>query len=66
MFISLMGVHHRQYDGNAYSVDEKGEVTSHYVRGRIMVNIVHFQEANPNYSRPRLRKDKLTTMAGFT
>jgi hypothetical protein len=52
-FVSLMGVHHVQYQGNAFSV-ERGEIVKVFVDGRIMVDASHFQEMNPNYVRPRV------------
>ena len=52
-FVSLMGVHHRQYRGDAFYVC-KGKPIRVPVNCRIMVDAAYFQEANPNYTRPRI------------
>ena len=52
-FVSLLGVHHRQYRGNAFFL-EKGEITEIHVNSRIMVDAAFFRENNPNYLRPRI------------
>lgn len=52
-FVSLLGVHHLQYCGNAFFM-EKGEVVEVPVKGRIMVDAAFFRENNPNYVRPRI------------
>lgn len=52
-FVSLLGVHHLQYYGNAFFM-EKGEVVEVPVKGRIMVDAAFFRENNPNYVRPRI------------
>ena len=52
-FVSLLGVHHLQYYGNAFLM-EKGEVVEVPVKGRIMVDAAFFRENNPNYVRPRI------------
>jgi hypothetical protein len=53
-FVSLMGIHHQQYEGYAFRLNEKGEIDSRYIKNRIMVDAVEFQECNPNYLRPRV------------
>jgi len=55
-FVSLMGSHHRQYEGKAFYIDDEGEIVSRYVKGRIMVDAVCFQEHKPNYPCPRVQK----------
>ena len=52
-FVSLLGVHHLQYYGNAFFM-EKGEVVEVPVKSRIMVDAAFFRENNPNYVRPRI------------
>lgn len=54
-FVSLFGIHHRQYEGTAFYVDNEGEVLKRHVKGRIMVDAVCFQEQNPNHPVPRIR-----------
>lgn len=52
-FISLMGIHHRQYQGNAFFMDRGSPVTIS-VNGRIVIDAAFFRELNPNYTRPRI------------
>ena len=52
-FVSLLGVHHLQYCGNAFFT-EKGEVVKVPIKGRIIVDAAFFRENNPNYVRPRI------------
>jgi hypothetical protein len=54
-FASLMGVHHRQYRGDAFYL-RKGQSIKAPVNSRVMIDTVCFQEANPNYTRPRISK----------
>jgi hypothetical protein len=51
-FVSLMGVHHRQYRGDAFYM-RKGQPIKVPVNSRFMIDAVYFREANPNYTRPR-------------
>jgi hypothetical protein len=55
-FASLMGLHHRQYEGKAFFIDDEGEIVGQYVKGRIMVDAICFQEHKPNYPCPRVQK----------
>ena len=48
-----MGVYHRQYRGDAFFI-HKGKPVGVPVHGRIMIDAVFFDEANPNYVRPRI------------
>jgi hypothetical protein len=57
-FVSLMGIHHRQYNGKAFFVNEKGEIVGRYAKGRIMVDAIGFQECKPDYPCPRVHKVK--------
>lgn len=52
-FVSLLGIHYRQYRGNAFFL-ERGEVTEIYANSRIMVDAAFFRENSPNYLRPRI------------
>ena len=54
-FVSLMGVHHRQYRGDAFCM-RKGQPVKVPVNSRIMIDRVFFQEANPNHTRPRIKE----------
>lgn len=53
-----MGIHHRQYEGKAFFINEKGIIIGRFVRGRIMVDAVGFQESRPDYRCPRVHKVK--------
>ena len=55
-FVSLNSVHHRQYEGKAFYIGKKGEVVRRYVKGRIMMDTVCFQEQNPGHPVPFVRK----------
>ena len=66
-FVSLMGVHHRQYRGDAFYM-HKGKPIEVPVNGQIMIDAIFFHEANPNYSRPRISesgKYESTGLAGM-
>lgn len=52
-----MGTRHRQYEGKAFFIDDEGEIVSRYVKSRIMVDAICFQEHKPNY--PCLRVQKM-------
>jgi hypothetical protein len=56
MFCSLRGVHHRQYDGIAFYVKEKGEIASQHVKSRVMVDATFFQQMKPDYPAPRVHR----------
>ncbi|RTE68614.1 hypothetical protein BHE90_017007 [Fusarium euwallaceae] len=55
-FISLAGIHHRQYKGTAFYVDDEGDIVKRHVDGRIMVDGVGFQEQNPGHPQSVVRK----------
>lgn len=55
-YVSLIGIHHRQYDGTAFYIDDEGEIVRRYIQGRIMVDAICFQENKPNYPCPRVQK----------
>ncbi|KAI9695805.1 MAG: hypothetical protein M1836_006071 [Candelina mexicana] len=50
-----MGVHHRQYRGDAFYM-RKGQPIKVPVNSWVMIDAVYFQEANPNYTRPHINK----------
>lgn len=52
-FIQLMGAHHRQYHGCAFTYI-KDDLVKFDVRGRIMVDAKFFHERNPNHYTPRI------------
>jgi hypothetical protein len=52
-FVSLMGVHHRQYQGDAFYMRKEQPIKAP-INSRVMIDAVYFQEANPNYTRPRI------------
>ncbi|KAI1919982.1 hypothetical protein LOZ65_004261 [Ophidiomyces ophidiicola] len=62
-FISLMGSHHRQYQGDSY-VLRKDRMLKYPVDGRIMVDARLFRETNPNYGRLEFKKPHVTDMFG--
>ena len=54
-FLSLMSVHHRQYQGMAFYM-KKGRPVKLFVNSRIMVDAAYFREANPNYARASIEE----------
>ncbi|KAG0645018.1 26S proteasome regulatory subunit [Hyphodiscus hymeniophilus] len=52
-FVSLIGSHHRQYNGTAFYMN-KGVPVELNVNGRIMIDAAFFQRINPNYSRLKI------------
>ncbi|KAI8956826.1 hypothetical protein F5Y11DRAFT_364727 [Daldinia sp. FL1419] len=55
-FVSLLGIHHRQYTGRAFDIDDEGEIVASHVDGRIMIDSACFHENKPNYPCPRVQK----------
>jgi len=55
-FVSLMGIHHRDYEGKAFFINDKGIIVGRHVRGRIMVDAIGFQESKLDYPCPRVQK----------
>jgi hypothetical protein len=55
-FVSLMGIHHQQYKGKAFFINARGAIVGCYVKGRIMVDAIGFQESKPDYPCPRVNK----------
>jgi hypothetical protein len=55
-FLSLMNVHHCQYQGMAFYMKRKRPVKV-FVNSKIMVYAGYFREANPNYTRPSINDD---------
>ena len=54
-FVSLLGVHYRQYRGDAFYM-RKGQPVKVPVNSRIIIDRVFFYEANPNYIRLRINE----------
>lgn len=56
-FVSLIGIHHRQYEGKAFfiDIDNDNEIVARHIKGRIMVDAACFQERMPNYPCPRVQ-----------
>ncbi|KAK5936733.1 hypothetical protein PMZ80_010996 [Knufia obscura] len=51
-FVSLLGVHHRTYEGKAFYVNKDGHIiTTSVKKSRIMVDPSFFRKRNPNYKR---------------
>ena len=63
-FVSLMGVHHRQYWGDAFYI-HKGMPIGVPVNGRIVIDAIFFHEANPNYVRPRISESAKNESSDF-
>lgn len=63
-FLSLMGIHHAQYSGNAFFF-EMGDYTQVPVESRIMVDVAYFRKVNPNYVRPRINELAQSTRSYF-
>ena len=63
-FVSLMGVHHRQYRGDAFYI-RKGKPVRVPVNGRIMIDATFFHQANPNYVRPRISESAKNESSDF-
>jgi hypothetical protein len=52
-FISLIGMHHRQYQGVAFYMKNERIIKVH-VNSRIMIDPEIFRELHPSYSRPKI------------
>ena len=53
--MSLIGKqHYKQYRGQAFWKDDKGEIKPVTVNSRIMVDAAFFRLVNPNYARPQV------------
>jgi hypothetical protein len=48
--------HHRQYEGKAFFINEKGQIVGRYVKSRIIVDAIGFQESRADYPCPRVHK----------
>ena len=54
-FTSLLGVHHRAFEGKAFYVNKEGKIITTSVRkSRIMVDASFFRKRNPNYKRAKV------------
>ncbi|KAK5069381.1 hypothetical protein LTR51_008631 [Lithohypha guttulata] len=55
VFISLLGVHHRAYEGKAFYINKDGDIiTTSVKKSRIMVDPSFFRKRNPNYKRAKV------------
>lgn len=52
----LIGIHHQQYKGKAFYIDDEGDIVRRHVKGRVMVDTIGFQENKPNYPYLRVYK----------
>jgi hypothetical protein len=52
-FISLIGIHHRNYKGIAF-IKQKGKYDKVYMESRVMIDASEFKQVNPNYSNSRI------------
>ena len=52
-FISLIGIHHRNYKGIAF-IKQKEKYDKVYVGSRVMIDACEFKQVNPNYSSLRI------------
>ena len=52
-FISLIGIHHRNYKGIAF-IKQKEKYDKVYVGSRVMIDACEFKQVNPNYSSSRI------------
>lgn len=57
-FLSLRGVYYKAYDGEAFRVDDDGNMHIYHVKSRIMIGAVGFHECNPKYPRRRVNEKK--------
>lgn len=66
-FISLLGVHHRAFEGKAFYVNkERKIVTVSVSKSRIMVDASFFRKRNPNYMRAKVEPTwDLAAVAGL-
>ena len=57
-YVSLLGIHHRKYQGRAFDYDDKGQIVALYVEGNIMVDFDCFYENMPNYPSARVQQTR--------
>ena len=56
-FVSLIGSnYHKQYQGQTFWKDDKGNIHNLFVDSRIMVDATYFRRINPNYDRPQVEQ----------
>ncbi|KAF2174657.1 P-loop containing nucleoside triphosphate hydrolase protein [Zopfia rhizophila CBS 207.26] len=65
-FLSLRGIHYKEYDGNAFRFDDEGKEHVYRVKSRIMIDAVGFHECNPKYPRRRVNEKKPTALDIFS
>ena len=64
MFVALMGVQHREYEGDAFFI-RKGELDVVKVKGRVMIDAGSFRDVNPTYSKLRVNEPLKTEAYAF-
>lgn len=57
-FLSLRGIHHRNYEGDAFTLDDKGNINPFHVKGEIIIDAVSFRDYNPKYPRRRVNEKR--------
>ena len=66
-FLSMMDVHHYQYQGTAFYISREKKVVQIFVKSRILVDATYFREENPNYERPSIKEsDESSSDSGWT
>jgi hypothetical protein len=55
-FVSFIGCHHRQYEGNMFAPHKDQQLMKVHVSGRIMIDAQQFRKWNPNYGRLASKK----------
>ena len=54
-FVSLQGIHHQHHRGQAFYM-RRGVPAKLHVKSRVVVDVISFQESNPNYGMPKLQE----------
>ena len=57
-FLSLRGIHYKEYDSRAFRFDDEGKQLIYQIKGRIIIDPVGFHECNPKYPRRRVNEKK--------
>lgn len=64
-FISLMGTHHVQCKGAAFTKNTKSEIVKLSVDGRVTIDAAYFRKVNPNCYRSKTYKVALGGPVGL-
>jgi hypothetical protein len=51
----FINIHLCEYKGKAFYI-EKEKVIKNFIKSRVVVDVNYFQEKNPNYTRPNIKK----------